>query len=150
MKIADDKIKRQLQGMVTIIIRNDETGEVETIGPNLVVNKAYERLAELLGHTSTSQVANIAFGIGGAVPAAASDTSLTGVVATRAVTVSYPYAYTVRFTATWESAAVSAADVNEVGLLFADGALTARYTFAEMRKSVGWVWEIQWELAYAV
>jgi hypothetical protein len=150
MKTKAEHIKKRIRGKVSITLKNTQTGETKVVGENLVVNNAYVQLARLLGNLVTNPVANIAFGIGGGTPPAPSDTGITGAVVVLPVVVAYPYAYTVKFTATWDSAAVSGANINEVGLLFDDNSLAARYVFGVMTKSAGWEWAVEWEFSYTV
>ena len=150
MKTKVERIRKRIRGKVSITLKNVQTGETRVVGENLVVNNAYVQLARLLGNLVVNPVANIAFGIGGAVPPAPSDTGITGAVVLLPVVVAYPYAYTVQFTATLDSADVSGANINEVGLLFNDNSLAARWVFGVMTKSAGWSWEVQWEFSYTV
>jgi len=151
-KSNEDKLGKLVTGKVVIVCRNEKTGEVLTMGDNLVVNKSYENLAKLLGKVSayTSAITKIAFGTGGDVAPVVTDVGITGTVVTLVATATYPVAYSVKFTATWDSVESSVADINEVGLFFDDNTLAARYTFGKMIKSVGWSWEIQWTLSYSV
>jgi len=148
----NDVIKEKLRGKVTITRRNESTGEVIVSGENLVVNNAYIQLAQLLGFVAgiVNPIANIGLGIGGAVPAAVTDTTITGAVVLLPVVITYPAAYTVLFTGTWGPTLSSASDINEAGLLFLDNSLAARYCFSKMQKSLGWTWTIAWQFAYTV
>ena len=144
-----DRVGRKLTGKVSIVCKNVETGEVRRFGQNLVVDVCYKLLARILGHLSTASITDIAFGIG-IVPVDHADVSLTGVVTTIPAVVTYPDDYSVMFTSVWASAASDPANVTEVGLLFSDTTLAARFVFAAMKKSAGWEWSTQWTLSYTI
>lgn len=153
MNDVRDFVRSKLKGQVRITCRNKETGEVIVVeNKNLVVDNAYKSLAELLGNVGgiVNPISTVVFGIGGAIPPDHADTGVTGAIVTLPVSVTYPAAYTVLFTTSWDTAASNVAAINEVGLFFLDNTLAARYTFAVMTKSVGWTWEIQWIFAYTV
>lgn len=142
---------RSLHGRVKIIRRNDATGEVIVSGGNLVVNNLYSQLAYLLANDASARAITKAEFGSSKTAAAVTDTHVTHLTPVAYIAMAATYgSYSVTFTGSWASAASSASDIGEVGLLFADNSLAARYTFDYMKKSAGWTWTIEWTLYYTV
>lgn len=143
---------QSLHGCLVITARNVQTGKRELVvhSPNLVVDKAYEQLASLLGgDLANNHVTKLAFGSNGTA-AASTDTGLTQLAPQvwLAVTATYPSAKSVLFTTTWAASVQNTITIREVGLFCTDNTLVARKAFQDIKKSTDWEWTIEWLLRY--
>lgn len=139
---------------VEISRRNVVTGEViPHEGPNTIVNNYYSQLTYLLAGTglASRRLANIEFGTGNTTPVA-TDTTITHLSppVLIPVTVTNPTVLEARCVAEWGAGEINAADITEVGLLFADNSLAARHVFSAMKKSADWTWNITWTIKYVL
>jgi len=140
-----------LEGRVTILKKHSQTGRIERVQSNLVVNNTYDQLAHLVGGDYTNrEVKEVRMGTGAIAPAA-SDVAITPLTACiwLPVTATYPADNQVNFHAVWNASVVRSEDIAELGLFFTDNLLCARTVFSTMRKSQYWSWEIDWLLYYS-